>query len=143
MYLSRTHLPCYRFPGNIFCRTSVPIPCMHSSHDQVEMLFSISLIPRPSGPAFVACSTKSRGKAWKISLVPSPTPSFPSLLSTKQRRKAGRGTGNEATGRSHHVICATTVIKRHPSKTIIAAQSRTKTGEWPEESHTYTAAYPS
>ena len=33
------------------------------------------------------------------SLVPSPTPSFPSLLSTvstKQRRKAGRGTGNEA-----------------------------------------------
>ena len=30
------------------------------------------------------------------SLVPSPTPSFSSLLSTKQRRKAGRGTGNEA-----------------------------------------------
>ena len=30
------------------------------------------------------------------SLVPSPTPSFPSLCGTKQRRKAGRGTGNEA-----------------------------------------------
>ena len=32
----------------------------------------------------------------ELSLVPSPTPSFSSLLSTKQRRKAGRGTGDEA-----------------------------------------------
>ena len=41
----------------------------------------------------------------KTSLVPSPTPSFPSLLSTlyrtKQRRKAGRGTGNEAMTKPH------------------------------------------
>ena len=49
------------------------------------------------------------------SLVPSPTPSFSSLLSTvkrtKQRRKAGRGTGNEA-------ICRTLEYKQEsPSRT--------------------------
>ena len=43
---------------------------------------------------------RERHVLYNSSLVPSPTPSFSSLLSTlyrtKQRRKAGRGTGNEA-----------------------------------------------
>ena len=48
----------------------------------------------------------------RTSLVPSPTPSFSSLLyRTKQRRKAGRGTGNEAmVGPQQAVYMVTAVL---------------------------------
>ena len=81
-----------------------PKNCASLLPDLPELCFTKS-----SGDGFVTDILTSERKdsefrerhvLYNSSLVPSPTPSFSSLLSTlyrtKQRRKAGRGTGNEA-----------------------------------------------
>ena len=47
---------CGPFPGNTYATHALQV---------MRLVVNISLVPSPPPPAFLACSMKSRGKAWK------------------------------------------------------------------------------